>query len=173
MHDIWALGCSFTRGTGVAEKDCWVSQLSNLLGKPIENLGIEGAAPKRVWHRYQELRAEYQPKLTIIQWPGTVRDTVYLRGQAVNLGLWNVNDYPLYRQQLVSGQTERQNQQLIARAKTIITELAIHFDVRSIFYPFQDLAEDHVHPGVKTHEQIALWVKQQLDSKGPAAVSTD
>lgn len=169
MHKLWALGCSFTLGTGVEQNQSWVSQLSTLIGMPIDNLGIEGASPLRVWHHYQQLRKNNQPQLTIIQWPGLVRHTVYRNGTAVNLGLWNVDQYPLYKQQLLRGVIEQQNRQLIARAKQLIKEPSVHFDVRSLFHPFKDLAEDGAHPGPRTHLEIAQWVYSQL-TKGPAAV---
>ncbi len=165
---IWAFGCSFTWGEGVDINDVWVSILSNLINEPIVNLGICGASPLRVWQTYTELRKLYTPKLTIIQWPGLPRHTIYDKdNNAINLGLWNADEYPEYKQQLVSGQIEQQNLKLIAEAKTLIVEPAYHYDFRARYWPFKDLAEDGLHPGPQTHKQIALDIYSDLIA-GPA-----
>ncbi len=45
--EVFALGDSFTFGTGVSQDQTWPEQLERMTGKPIYNLGVNGSSPKQ------------------------------------------------------------------------------------------------------------------------------
>lgn len=161
---IWALGCSFTYGEGVADNECWASLIQHHTSTPVINLGIPGSSPKRTWLQYTTLITQYTPKLVIFAWPGPHRDYV----NNTNLGLWvldsnhpiqtnNPQLYNEYKAKVESNQIVDENQALMQQAQQQ-TPNHIHFNVRNILPTFIDLGTDNQHPGPLSHKYIADYI---------------
>jgi len=74
-ESILALGCSYTQGIGLDDKECWSYQLQELTACPVVNLGQSGTSI--FYHLYNlEILHKLKPKYVILQVPNLHRFTV-------------------------------------------------------------------------------------------------
>jgi hypothetical protein len=163
------MGCSFTRGLGVAPEQAWPNQLSLLLDQPTANLGIDGASIGRIWLTYLALRAKYKPKLTIFSWNGLDRDHFVSNDKIVNLGPWSLDtqSYPAhvkdYKQKLLDGSLRQANKQICELARKEPNSLNFIFMNMFEQGKFMDLGTDNSHPGAVSHKHVAEQLYLLID----------
>ena len=68
-----ALGCSYTEGIGIHNKDTWVSVLSNKIQHPIYNLGVGASAMDTVYRIAEYWIPVLKPKFVVMACPGKYR----------------------------------------------------------------------------------------------------
>ena len=87
---VVVLGCSFVFGEGVDDTQCLTYQLSEIIGRPVINLGIPGAGPDLIFYNNIVLQRQYpQPQQVIIVWPGADRLTQFTNQGANCYGIWD------------------------------------------------------------------------------------
>ena len=72
-----ALGCSHTIGTGIRIEHAWPSQLQNLLGQKIWNLGVSGAALDTCYRLLEYWIKHLNVKFVVCAVPGIARYEVF------------------------------------------------------------------------------------------------
>jgi hypothetical protein len=176
-ESIWVFGCSFVKGFGVENEQCFTHLLEQRLNWPVANLGIDGASPSRIWNTYLSLKDHGTPKAVVFCWSGIDRahwlDTQ--ENRIIDLGPWTLDpshvlwtNYPdimnSYKDGVTSGQVNQMNKLLIEQAKAQ-TPNAIHTNIKRMFTneKFIDLGTDNSHPGPKSHEYIADYLYSILD----------
>jgi hypothetical protein len=99
FHDVdWAssvvmLGCSIVLGEGLDNTQCLPYQLSEIIGRPVINLGISGAGPDLIFYNNLVLERQYpQPQQVIIVWPGADRLTEFTNQGACCHGSWSCDE---------------------------------------------------------------------------------
>ena len=96
FHDVdWAssvvmLGCSYVFGEGLDSTQCLTHQLSEIIGRPVINLGIPGSGSDLIFYNGIALQRKYpQTQQIIIVWPGADRLTKFTDQGANNYGIWD------------------------------------------------------------------------------------
>ena len=188
--DIWALGDSYTTGqNSVEQHETWPAQLANILGQPVNNLGITTQSLEHLIELYQiTLEKHGEPKHTCIVLPGIDngfykihRGHVYHLGGFVlerltdeKLAILNLSKTDVLRAQRSAGKTYNKNIKKlldINTNKTILVRenltdyidksILDHKDV--ILYRHRlDNGTDNVHIGPITHEQWAYQFAYQF-----------
>lgn len=80
-----ALGCSHTAGTALDIEDCYVSQLSRMLNRHIDNGGVPGGNHMHVQNQLvAALHNTIRPDFVIAQWPNPFRRTIWYNGTPRN-----------------------------------------------------------------------------------------
>lgn len=99
FHDVdWAssvvmLGCSYVLGEGLDNTQCLPYQLSEIIGRPVINLGISGAGPDLIFYNALALQQQYpQLQKVIIVWPGADRLTEFTNQGACCHGIWSCDE---------------------------------------------------------------------------------
>lgn len=73
-QSILFFGCSFIFGVGVSDEDTCASQLQEITGIPVINLGCPGSSPMFQWVNSVRLRkANINPLKVIYSWPSSCR----------------------------------------------------------------------------------------------------
>lgn len=92
-ESILALGCSYTQGVGLDDKECWTYQLQEKLTMPVVNLAQHGTSI--FYHLYNlEILHELNPKFVIVQIPDVHRFTVFpanIKKSTRSLGYFSVS----------------------------------------------------------------------------------
>jgi hypothetical protein len=89
-NSVVVLGCSIVFGEGLDNTQCLTHQLSEIIGRPVINLGIPGAGPDLIFYNSMVLQRKYpQTQQVIIVWPGADRLTEFTDQGANNYGIWN------------------------------------------------------------------------------------
>ena len=168
--DIVCFGCSFTMGTGVQESDTWPSQLQQLSGRPVVNLGHAGSSNDtafRFANYYLEL---LKPKYAIWQQTDMHRIELLDDQQPVSLNIIAsdnknpcANDY-----YIKTWFTSSSNQQLNLLKNTLaFKQLCTSLNIMPIVLSRQSVptgrsARDLMHPGATVYKTLAKHVVELL-----------
>ena len=87
QFDVVCFGCSYTMGTGVHEKDTWPSQLENLTGLRVANLGHAGSSNDTAFRYAQHYLPLLKPKHAIWLQTDMHRLELIDDARAVNLNI--------------------------------------------------------------------------------------
>ena len=96
-----ALGCSHTAGAGVADSDCYVSLLSNLLGVPIINTALPGGNADYCVEQLTKYLRQTHFDFVIAQWPSPIRRTIWTSGKPRYENIHNASG--VFRAMLTAG----------------------------------------------------------------------
>jgi len=92
-ESVVVFGCSNVYGTGLDDKDTLTSQLSQIINKPVINMGVGGASTVLCLHNAIILRNFCPKPLGVVNvWTEPSRTTLYNEKSFFNCGLWNVNE---------------------------------------------------------------------------------
>ena len=156
---IVVFGCSLVYGVGVSEKDTIASQLSEITGHYVVNMGVNGSSPQFSVHNLICLLQHYKPKAIAIGWSDASRVPLYLKDRTIHCG-------SSHRRYDWHGNSVLQLQQLIARRLGMTADFTLFESVRKIldtpYCPIIDHGRDLSHGGVKTYKNVANCVAQQL-----------
>tara|TARA_B100000214_G_scaffold30297_1_gene19626 strand:- start:1113 stop:1859 length:747 start_codon:yes stop_codon:yes gene_type:complete len=166
---IVVLGCSLVYGVGVSEKDTISSQLSEITGHYVVNMGVSGSSGQFAVHNLACLLEYYKPKAIAIGWPDASRVPLYLKDRTVHCGSWRDDPAGLgiaMRRYDWHGHSVLQLQQLIARRLGMTADFTLFKSVEKIldvpYCPIIDYARDLSHGGVKTYRNVANCIAEQL-----------
>ena len=166
---IVVFGCSLVYGVGVSEKDTIASQLSEITGHYVVNMGVNGSSPQFSVHNLICLLQHYKPKAIAIGWSDASRVPLYLKNRTIHCGSWKDDPAMLglsHRRYDWHGNSVLQLQQLIARRLGMTADFTLFESVRKIldtpYCPIIDHGRDLSHGGVKTYKNVANCVAQQL-----------
>ena len=99
---IMTLGCSFTFGTGLHEKDIWPTLLGKKFGG-VYNCGVGGASADQCYRIARTLIPEHKPKAVFLLTPDKNRTEVISEfmnlNRPMNLSIWNEST-PVYKDYL-------------------------------------------------------------------------
>jgi hypothetical protein len=169
--DIVCFGCSFTMGTGLHEQDTWPSQLQQLSGKIVANLGHAGSSNDTAFRLAEYYLKLLKPKYAV--WQQTDIHRIELLDEHIPVSLNIIatdaqnpcaDDY--YFKTWTSSPV---NQKLNALKNTLAFEqLCDSLKIKSIIFPRKNMldnysARDLMHPGVESCKKLA---KQVLDLLG-------
>ena len=173
--DIVCFGCSFTMGTGIHSKDTWPSQLAELTGLRVANLGHAGSSNDTVFRFAEHYLKFLKPKYAV--WLQTDRHRVELLNDCVPMSL-NImagdtqnpcaNDY-FIKTWFATDENQTLNLKKNTLAfKYVCETMGIEPVIldRSLVptekFPGND-ARDLMHPGQNLYKTLAQRVKTILD----------
>ena len=167
-----ALGCSYTHGTGIPIEHAWPTQLQNLLGQKVWNLGVGGAALDTC-HRLLEYWIEnLNVKFVVCAVPGISRYEVFNNHNWSNI----LPSMPLeinmhwlagYQKNYLSyDQNSELNRRKNLQAMQYICnkyDIPFYYDLLKDFVDAA-LARDLLHCGTDTQERLANKFLQTIRS---------
>lgn len=180
---IWFFGCSHVFGTGLDHNETAPYQLGRLLNQKVINYGRPGIGPITIKNNLELLLKKYKPKAVIIAWPGFDRwqsgSTLWIPNcltdeklHSDNFGckLLQPTEWEQYKELVVSGEIRKLNLEAVKTVHEMINEFPYiefsytenEYGFKTPVFPFKDLAKDNSHPGVITQQEIAQWVKHEL-----------
>jgi hypothetical protein len=182
-HAIWFFGCSHVFGSGLDNDQTAPHQLSRLLNCKVVNYGRPGISPIAIKNQIELLLKDYKPKGIVVAWPsfdrwqsGSVlwipQCLTGVKMHSDNFGnkkLWP-KEWNQYKEITLNGKLRELNSQAVIEAHELIFNIPyVEFSYTPNDYgfptprfPFDDLAADGSHPGVRTQQQIAQWVNNEL-----------
>ena len=174
--DIVCFGCSFTMGTGVHDKDTWPSQLQNLTGLRVTNLGHAGSSNDTAYRMARHYLELLQPKYAI--WLQTDAHRIEIIDQSTNIVInilasdinnlfsdnlfiktWMSSDV---NQQLNLDKNTQAFKYLCDQASVIPIILSLS-DITGL-----DLARDLQHPGPRSYQQLAEKISLMIANQSTA-----
>mgnify|MGYP001212377744 CR=1 FL=1 len=166
---IVVLGCSLVFGVGVSEEDTIANQLSEITGHYVVNMGVSGSSGQFAVHNLACLLQYYKPKAIAIGWPDTSRVPLYLKDRTIQCGSWRddpaglgkaMRRYDWHKDSIL------QLQQLIARQMGMTADFTLFKGVQTVldtpYIPIIDYGRDLGHGGVKTYNNVAKCIAEQL-----------
>jgi hypothetical protein len=178
-------GCSNVFGVGVTDEDTLSSQLSNIIGMPVINMGFPGSGPTLALHLATVLSDRYPtPKAVINLWAGVNRISYYNQTAIHNHGPWSIgkgksgNDFMT---QWMKDETHGEVLAMLAsRASKILWEDTVYLET-TYAEPTANLLEcslqvatdnarditEHgmAHPGRKSHRNVAKYIADTITSQ--------
>jgi len=104
-NSVVMFGCSATFGEGVDDSDTIPTQLSNIIGRPVINMGSGGTSQMWSLHNSVILKEYYPPPLAVVHfWTSLYRTTTYTEYSVENQGQWNNNS--VYENWIQEGNAE-------------------------------------------------------------------
>lgn len=90
-------GCSMVAGTGLAEDETLTVQLSEILHRPVVNLGVGGSSINFAFHNNLVLDKHFPtPWAVVNMWTTHDRMTVYKHNETDNIGPWDNENKTLF-----------------------------------------------------------------------------
>jgi len=178
-------GCSNVFGVGVTDDDTLSSQLSNIIGMPVINMGFPGSGTTLALHHATILSDRYPtPKAVINLWAGVNRTSYYSQDAILNHGPWSLgkgksgNDYMT---QWMKDETHGEVLAMLAsRASKILWEDTVYLETTyaeptaNLLECSLQLATDNArditetgiaHPGRKSHCNVAKYIADTITSQ--------
>jgi len=161
-----AIGCSFTQGIGVLQKDTWPEILSRKLNFPIWNLGVGGCSMDTVFRLLEYWLPVLTPRFVFLACPPRYRlEVIDSNGDFGNFSPGRP-DHLIYKQWI----TNDANIELNFRKNLLaITALCNQYGIPLISLTVdKDFEHDHSardlsHPGSKSHDKFADKMIQKLE----------
>ena len=178
--DLVCFGCSFTMGTGIYSQDTWPSQLADITGLQVANLGHAGSSNDTVFRFANHYLKFLKPKYAV--WLQTDRHRIELLDESVPMSL-----------NILAGDTKNPcagdffvktwfsndvNQRLNLEKNTLAFQyLCQSLDITPIILPRETIvtkpfpqgdARDLIHPGPEEYKKLAHHVKDLLNK--PATI---
>ena len=174
--DVVCFGCSFTMGTGVHGKDTWPSQLENLTGLKVANLGHAGSSNDTVFRYAQYYLPLLRPRYAVWLQTDMHRLELIDDARAVNLNIMAGDiGNPCADDYFVKVWFSSETNQLLNLQKNTLAfrSLCDSLDIKHVLMPRDifprppfpyGLARDLIHPGAETYKIIANQVANLIDS---------
>lgn len=173
---VLTFGCSYTFGEGVSDDETWPYQLSQIIKKPVLNLGQGGTSAQFIWaNTINVISSGYRPSAVVYYWPNHVRVCEFYNPYIVkNYGLWS----DIKIDKLWAGwiNNTKHSEVMRSKFKESCDLMWKPFNIPVLHYTWDrtvwsevthsniqiDLARDCLHPGPKTHGIFAQTVAQDL-----------
>lgn len=173
-ESVIMFGCSNAYGVGLDNKDTISYRLSELINRPVINLGAGGSSIMFNLHNSVMLHEGYAvPKAVIYIWPDYSRTVEYHRHTIENFGSWNIE-----KNNIMDTWTSDPNHsrvhavfaQKIAKAlwkdRAPVYEATFRDGTDRVLhchkFKYLDLARDLMHPGIKTAQLVADTIAESL-----------
>lgn len=178
-NSVVIFGCSQVFGIGVDDSDTLSSQLSNLIGKPVINLGVSGSSMMFAYHNSIILKNICVKPLAVIQmWTHHDRAVYYGSDEhnagVWNCGVWNYETLPYTRAWIDELNHSRTHALFISMASnhlwsntkfyefTLFEETATAIDCKLVRSPSFDYGRDLSHHGSYTNRVLAYQIANRL-----------
>lgn len=169
-NSVVMFGCSIVEGVGVAEEDSLPRKLESLLNIPVVNMGIGGGAVDITCWNSTILHDHLPvPRAIVHIWTGLDRysdltdDGIYTKSNP------NSKDYHGSLNWANRSWEYIKSDRAMWKNKTFYIEGTYfrgHYDDRIMKFQTIDLARDLSHPGIQSHEQAAVKIKERLLEQG-------
>lgn len=168
-----AVGCSFTLGVGLPVSKTWPSVLTEMLGRPIWNLGVGGAAMDTAFRVIDHYIDMLRPKIVLLLTPPADRFE-YFSGSTSRVVLpsnahnHDPNCIGYIKTYLSSDKNTKIN---FAKNLLAMQQICHKHETPFVFLDLQDQeldchARDLLHAGVAWHTQLAAKFHDQITQKG-------
>jgi hypothetical protein len=177
-NSIVVFGCSCVFGVGVDDSETLTSQISNITGRNVINVGIGGGSNQLILDTSLIMKRKYgNPYSIIVMWTGTDRLPYYGDSVMYNVGLWNNSLYVdneqhrHYKKLFDSFYQEAGHENVtfynIVQAMRNIWEdktryfegsffePTAHYGQLPDYFPFSNTARDLLHPGPNDYKKTA------------------
>lgn len=174
-NSVVMFGCSQCFGIGVDDADTVSSQLSELIGKPVINLGVSGASMMFAFHNSIILKNICAKPLAVVQmWSHHDRTAYYNSFGVTNCGVWNYETVPYSRAWMDDLDHSRTHALFISMASkhlwnntkfyefSLFEETANAIDCKLVRFPNLDYARDLSHQGRGANKTLAYQIAHQL-----------
>lgn len=173
-NSVVILGGSDVLGIGLDDHDTISSQLSQLLSRPVINLGVSASSIQFATYNSTLLAANFPAPYAVIQmWTSDVRCMLFNNGKIDHYGKWNITQNNYMDHWIQNGNA--QSQALIFRMisehtwkprcqyleATLLPKTAAVFADCHLF-PRLDLSHDLQHAGPATAAHIAHYFKGHI-----------
>lgn len=174
-NSVVIFGCSLVLGVGVEDEHTLSSQLSQLIGMPVINMGAGGTSMQFSFYNSIILNNNYPtPKAVIHAWTALERTSYYLQDQIQHHGAWDINDKQTtaYNQDETHPAVHALFYQMISKQiwshKTTYYETSFFKHTSSLLSlpvprSYIDLAKDNMHPGPKSLYNMAIKIKENIN----------
>lgn len=169
---LMVLGCSFTFGVGLAEKQVWPWIVAAQLGMPCMNLAWGGCGSDRCFRMAEYWVPRARPKYVVMLTPPRGRVELILNDdnlEAQNFMPQNAGIDSWFKMFISADENSRINE---IKNQLAIREICVLFDIPCLIYKTDDLttilgdkrdhARDFRHQGPNTHRAFAERVTQDL-----------
>lgn len=172
-NSIVIFGCSHVFGVGVDEQHTMSSQLRNLTGIPVINMGVAGSSITYALHNAVILRERYPTPLAVVNvWTHYGRTVYYNEHRCTAHGIWSL-DKSDYFKEWISKDSHSQTHAIFASKinkllweKTKYVECSFFKDTAELlncrWIKGKRDARDCDHPGISSHLDVAVFLAEQL-----------
>jgi len=181
-NGIVLFGCSNVFGIGLDDEYTISNQLSKLINKPVINMGVGASSMTFSLHNAIILRERHPIPLAVVNLWTTYSRTVYYNNNiSCHCGSWNIeNDNNNYLKEWVRSDSHAQTHAIFAsKTSKLLWENTKYFEcsffnetvkllncksigIEDNDQPYQDLARDLAHPGIKTCYDTAVMLAEEL-----------
>jgi hypothetical protein len=168
--DIACFGCSFTMGTGVHAQDAWPSQLQQLTGMTVVNLGHAGSSNDTAFRFATHYLELLKPRYAV--WQQTDMHRIELLDDYIPLSLniiaTDTNNPCAHDYYIKTWTSSTSNQQLNLLKNTLaFKQLCTSLNITPIVLPRENILSDRCardlrHPGVAVYKTLAKHVAELL-----------
>jgi hypothetical protein len=173
-ESVVIFGCSYVFGIGAALDETIAAQLSSIIKRPVINMGAPGSSATFSLYNSSILRKECpKPAGIVFGWTSAARCTLFLKDSTVHCGSWMEDVGGLgkaWRRFDSNAYTHLNFTRQCAQQMwddTPYADFTLFPSNRSMIdcpYIKQiDYGRDCCHPGVKTNEQVATVIAEQLN----------
>lgn len=174
-ESVVMFGCSNTYGVGLDDRDTIGTRLSEIINRPVVNMGAGGASMTFCLHNSVILNDGYPaPKAIIYIWPDHRRYVEYHRHTVENFGAWNIEKNNIMDTWTRDPNNARVNAVLIQKTVRAIWKDRVPILEGTICgtgsdkilhcHKFKsiDLSRDLMHSGIETAKSIAKTISENL-----------
>jgi hypothetical protein len=172
---VVVFGCSYVFGEGLDTSDTITTNLQQLIGRPVINLGARGASVDFCHFNSIILSNSYpSPYAVVFLWPNISRTTMFYDSNWTGtVGAWNLPEnrhleywFENTHMQQIQAKLYQMGSQQIWKSKTKFVE-ASFFDltVDTLGCPkleVYDKARDLNHPGIETAKSVAKYLASNI-----------
>ena len=176
-NSVVIFGCSNAFGVGIDDSDTISSKLSEIIGMPVINMGIEGSSIQIALHNSIILRDRYpMPRGVIHMWSDYSRTVYYNTRSIDNLGAWSERKFgihPYFAAWNEDGAHGRSHALLASKTSKLLWGDTNYFEatyfestatlLKCPTLSFLDYARDYVHPGIKSSINAANIMAKHLN----------
>jgi hypothetical protein len=171
-NSVVILGCSNVMGIGVAENETISYQLSQLIGRPVINLGVPGSGVDHSFYNATILAEHYPtPHAVVNIWTNLDRCTYFDPVNAIRCGPWDIN-HPFYKEFSKDDHHAIVTARMVSSAcKSIWKNTryyeATYFDrtahyLECEYVHIDNQARDLVHPGRNSNLEMATLISNNI-----------
>lgn len=173
-NSIVIFGCSNVFGVGVAEDETVSHYLSEIMGRPVINLGAGATSITFSFHNSVMLSQGFPTPWAVIHiWSEISRSILYTKTGLLHFGAWNIGIHPYAKQWNIEHHNPSTQAIFISLAsnsmwknKTKFVEASYFKETAKvldcIYLELIDNARDIMHPGLNTNQLTANILSTQL-----------
>jgi hypothetical protein len=171
-NSVVILGCSNVMGIGVAEDETVSSQLSQLIGKPVINLGVPGSAIDHSFYNTTILAEYYPTPYAVVNiWTTLDRCSYFNPKNLIKCGPWTPN-HPFYKEFSKDDYHAIVTAKMISSACKLIWKNTRYYEssyfdrtahyLNCAYVHIDNQARDLVHPGRNSNFEMATLISNNI-----------